>query len=74
MMIYGIAFELYMFITNIKKECCGILEWFIFSKYEERTPHNMLCLMLDLRFKNLCLKYIFIGHEKNVNIVGEYDK
>jgi len=34
----------------------------------------MLCLMLDPRFKSLCLVSSFIGREKGVNIVEEYDR
>jgi hypothetical protein len=30
--------------------------------------------MLDHRLKNLCLILFFVGHEKNVSIVEEYDK
>ncbi len=29
----------------------------------------MLCLMLDPKFKNLCLILFFIGREEEVNIV-----
>jgi hypothetical protein len=39
---------------NIKKEVCGVMGSFISSiKYDERRAHNMLSLMLDLRFKNM---------------------
>jgi hypothetical protein len=34
----------------------------------------MLFLMLDLRFKNLCLISSFVGREEGVSIVDEYDK
>ncbi len=34
----------------------------------------MLCLMLDLRFKNFCFVSFFIGCEEGVNIVKEYDR
>ncbi len=54
---FGIAFELFWFDTNIKKEACGILEsLFSFLRiYEKRKSHNMLCLMLNPKFKSLCL-------------------
>ncbi len=49
---FGIAFELFLFDTNIKKEACGILESFLSFKriYENKKSHNMLCLMLDPKF------------------------
>jgi hypothetical protein len=34
----------------------------------------MLFLMLDPRFKNLCLVSCFVGQEEGVSIVDEYDK
>jgi hypothetical protein len=33
----------------------------------------MLFLMLDLRFKNLCLMFSFIGFKQSKGIVGKYD-
>jgi hypothetical protein len=48
-----IAFELFLFVTNIKKEICDVLVSsisFFKSLYEERK-FDMLCLMLDLKFK-----------------------
>jgi hypothetical protein len=33
----------------------------------------MLSLMLDPRFKSLCLIFSFIGYGEGVNIVEEYD-
>jgi hypothetical protein len=46
---YGnIAFQLFLFATNIKKEVCDLLEsfFYVLKRYEERKSHNMLCLML----------------------------
>jgi len=39
---YGIAFELSMFITNIKKEVFGILECFFFFQITEKE-HFTTC-------------------------------
>jgi hypothetical protein len=36
---------------------------FFLKKNEERKAHNMLSLMLDPRFKTLCLMSSLIGHE-----------
>jgi hypothetical protein len=71
MMIMGLLLN-YLCLLPISRRKFVVFWNFVFSKYEEKTSHNMLCLMLDLRFKNL--HYIYIGHEKNVSIVEEYDK
>jgi hypothetical protein len=71
-----IAFKLFLFPTNIKKEICDVLVssiLFYFKLYEERK-FDMLCLMLDPKLKNLCLILYFIGREEEVNIVEEYDR
>jgi len=68
---YGIAFDLFLFATNIKKEVCIVLKIFLFKKrrYEKRKSHNMLYLMLDPRFKSFHLVPSFIGHEGSVSII-----
>jgi len=72
----GIVFELSLFAINIEKEVCVVLKSFLFvlKKYEKEKYHNMLCLMLDPIFKNLCLISSFIDYEKGVNIVEKYDR
>jgi hypothetical protein len=62
--------------SNIKKEIIQVLDSFLsfFRKYEKRKAHNMLSLMLDPRFKILCLVSLLIGHEQGKTIVEEYDK
>ncbi len=35
--------------------------------------NNMLCLMLDVRFKSFHIVSFFIGHEKSVSIVEKDD-
>ncbi len=59
---FAITLELLLFAYK-KKEVCGILDSFLsfLRKYEERKVHNMLSLMLDSRFKNLCLVSSFVG-------------
>jgi hypothetical protein len=44
------------------------------ANFEERKTHNMLSLMLDFKFKSLCLVSSIVGREEGVNIVDEYDK
>jgi hypothetical protein len=73
---YSMTLELICFASNIKKEVCIVLNYFLsfLKKYEEKRTHNMLSLMLDLRFENLHLISFFIGHEQGVAIVEEYDE
>jgi len=71
---FEIAFELSLFITNIK-EVCGVSESFLsfLKRFEEKIIHSMPCLILDPKVKSLCLVSLFIGCE-GVNIVEEYHK
>jgi hypothetical protein len=73
---FGITLELSLFITNIKKEICSVLELFILKKrkYEKKTSHSMLCSILDPKFQNLYLVFSFIGHEERFNIVKKYNR
>jgi hypothetical protein len=59
---YGIAFELSLFIFNIQKEVCDVLESFLsFSrKYEKKKIHNMSSLILDPKFKSLQLVFLLL--------------
>jgi hypothetical protein len=43
------------------------------KKFDERKAHNMLALMLDSRFKSLCLMSSFIAHDQGLTIVEQYD-
>jgi hypothetical protein len=58
---FGIVFEFSLFTSNIKREICGVLDPFLFLKrrFEERKAHNM-SLMLNPRFKTLCLVFSFV--------------
>jgi len=40
----------------------------------DRKNHNMLALMLDPRFKNMCLVTMFLNHENAIVMVAEYDE
>jgi hypothetical protein len=70
-----VARELICLASNIKKEVCGVLDSFLsfLKKFDERKTHNMLALMLDSRFKNLCLVSSFIDHDQGIVIVEQYD-
>ncbi len=72
---YVVANELTLLAFNIRKEFCGILDsflWFL-KKYEEEKTHNMVSLMLYLKFKNLHIVSSFVGKDHGV-VVQEYDK
>jgi hypothetical protein len=60
-----VALELICLASNIRKEVCGVLDslFSFLKKFDERKSHNMLILMLDLRFKSLSLMSSFIGHD-----------
>jgi hypothetical protein len=67
--------ELATFASNIKLEVFGVLNFLSFLRtYEEKKAHIMLSLMLDLRFKNLCLVSSYVGKKQGVSIVEEYDR
>jgi hypothetical protein len=44
------------------------------KKYENKKAHNMIFLMLNPRFKNLCIVSSFVGREQGVALVEEYDR
>jgi hypothetical protein len=66
--------ELTSFAFNIRKEMCVVLEsLFSFLKiFEEKKAHNMLSLMLDPRFKSLCLVFSFIGRDHVVEVPSPF--
>jgi hypothetical protein len=63
---YGISFELFLFITNIQKEVCDVLESFpSFSrKYEKKKIHNMSFFILDPKLKSLHLVFFLLTMKK----------
>ncbi len=58
---FGVALELYMITLNIKKEGCEVLYVFFsfLMKYKEKNICNMFFWMLDPRFKNFWLVFIY---------------
>jgi hypothetical protein len=64
------------FIVSMKKVVCGVIDSFlsILTKYDERKTHNMLPLMLNLKFKSLNFSSYFIGCEQRVAIAKKYDR
>jgi hypothetical protein len=65
-----VAFELGCLAFNIEKKVCGVLDYFFLKQKEEKKVYNMLSLMLNLRFKNLCLVSSFIGLKQTKAIIG----
>jgi hypothetical protein len=49
--------ELSLLAFNIRREVTNVLDSFLsfLKKYENKKAHNMISLMLDLRFKSLCI-------------------
>jgi len=72
---FGVALELICLAFNIKKVVCGVQDSFLsfLKKFNEIKTHNMLVIMLDPRFKSLCLVFFFIGHDQGVAIVEQFD-
>ncbi len=54
--------ELSLLASNIKREVINVLNFFLsFLKvYDKRKVHDMISLMLDLRYKNLCIVPSFV--------------
>jgi hypothetical protein len=65
-----------MFAFDIKKEMCGVLDFFLsfLKRFEERKTYNMFLLMLDTQFKSLQLVSSFVNHEQGISIIKEYDR
>ncbi len=68
--------ELSLLASNIRREVINVLGFFFsFLKvYDKRKAHNMISLMLNPRYKNLCIKFSFIGREQGAALINEYDK
>jgi hypothetical protein len=68
--------ELSLLSSNIRREVINVLNSFLsfLKKYENMKVHNMISLMLNPKFKSLCMISSFVGREQNVALVEEYDK
>jgi hypothetical protein len=56
-------------------ETMKILATLIFfaRNFQHDKAHNMMALMFDPRFKGLTCVYEFVGREKTMEIIHEYD-
>jgi hypothetical protein len=71
-----ISYELFLLAFNVKREITNVLDYFLsfLKKYENMKTHNMISLMLNPKFKSLCMMSSFVGKERGVVLVEEYDK
>jgi hypothetical protein len=67
---YGIALNCLCLLPTLEGKFVVFWILFYFLKYEDKKTHNMLSLMLDPKFKNLCLIFYFVGRKKGVKILG----
>ncbi len=67
----GIFLQLVTFVSNIKSEVFGVLDFFLsfLRTSEEKKTHNMLSLMLDPGFESLQLVFLYVGKKQGVCIV-----
>jgi hypothetical protein len=68
--------ELSLLASNIRREVINVLNSFLscLKKYENKKVHNMISLMLDIRFKSLHIVSSFVGREQGVVLVEKYDR
>jgi myosin-crossreactive antigen len=68
--------ELFLLASNIRREGINVLDSFLsfLKKYENKKAHNMISLMLDPKFKSLGIISSFVGKERGVVFVEEYDR
>jgi hypothetical protein len=71
-----VVVEFDLLSSNIKRKVYNVLEAFIsfLKKFDERKTHNMLALILNMRYKNLKIIFTFVVKELKVAIVKDYDK
>jgi hypothetical protein len=71
-----IFYELSLLAFNIRREIINVLDSFFsfLKKYDNRKAHNMIYLILNLRFKSFCIVSSFVEREQGVAFVEEYDK
>jgi len=53
--------ELGTLVMNMKKEVCEVIDYFLsfLIKYDEKRVHNLLPLMIDLKFKSWRLIFFY---------------
>jgi hypothetical protein len=68
--------ELAFITSRIKREVSWVLDSFFsfLTKYENKKTCYMISLILDVRFKSLCMVSSFVEREQSVNLVEVHDK
>jgi hypothetical protein len=60
----SVANELVFLASNFRRQICGVLDSsFSFEGNMKKKTHKMISLMLDFRFKNICIVSSFVGQE-----------
>ncbi len=67
--------ELYLFPQQMQKQMVQVLNPFLsfMASFQKAKAHNMLAMILDLRFKELGLVIQYVSKERTLHIAGEYD-
>jgi hypothetical protein len=68
--------ELAFITSRIKREVSWVLDSFFsfLTKYENKKTCYMISLILDVRFKSLCMVSSIVEREQSVNLVEVHDK
>ncbi len=68
--------ELSLLASNIRSEVISVLNYFLslLKKYENRKVHNMISLMLNVRFKSFHIISSFVEREQGIVFVEECDR
>jgi hypothetical protein len=68
--------ELSLLASNNRREVINVLDVFfsLLNVYDKKKTHNMISLMLDLKYKSLHIVSSFVEREQGVALVEEYDK
>jgi hypothetical protein len=67
--------ELYLFWQHMQKQVVQVLNLFLsfMAYFQKAKAHNMLAMILDLRFKGLKLVIQYVGEKRTLHIASEYD-
>jgi hypothetical protein len=73
---FVVSDELFLLASNIRREVINVFDFFLslLKVYDKRKTHIMIFLMLDPKYKNLCIIFSFAGKEQDVVLVEKYDR
>jgi hypothetical protein len=74
--IYVFDYDLEEFIFHLKCQVLKFLLNFIsfMHGFQKKKNHNMLVLILDLGYKNMCLVITYLGCEAAATLMANYDE